>query len=119
MTKSIGILTAGGDAPALNAAIRAVGKAAIRSHGWNVVGFRDGFLGLVQDRFVRLGSDELSGILTLGGTVLGTSRIKPHRMEVGGRILDMTEAMIENFERHHLDALVCIGGGGTQKHAHR
>ena len=119
MTKSIGILTAGGDAPALNAAIRAVGKAAIRSHGWNVVGFRDGFLGLVQDRFVRLGSDELSGILTLGGTVLGTSRVKPHRMEVGGRILDMTEAMIENFERHHLDALVCIGGGGTQKHAHR
>ncbi len=119
MAKSIGILTAGGDSPGLNAAIRAIGKSAIRSYGWNVIGFRDGFRGLMQDRFVRLDSEELSGILTIGGTILGTSRVKPHKMDVGGQIMDMTDVMIENFERHHLDALVCIGGGGTQKNALR
>ena len=57
MAQSIGVLTAGGDAPGLNAAIRALGKSAIRSHGWNVVGFRDGFRGLMQNRTVRLDSD--------------------------------------------------------------
>ncbi len=119
MAKSIGILTAGGDSPGLNAAIRAIGKSAIRSYGWNVIGFRDGFRGLMQDRFVRLDSEELSGILTIGGTILGTSRVKPHKMDVGGQIMDMTDVMIENFERHHLDALVCIGGGGTQRNALR
>jgi len=72
VTKSIGILTAGGDSPGLNSAIRAIGKSAIRSHGWSVVGFRDGFRGLMQNRSVRLDSNALSGILTHGGTVLGT-----------------------------------------------
>lgn len=119
MSKAIGILTAGGDAPGLNAAVRAIGKSAIRKYGWTVIGFRDGFRGLMQDRWVRLDSDALSGILTLGGTILGTSRDKPHRMEVGGRVLDMIDLMIENFQRHHLDVLVCLGGGGTQKHALR
>jgi len=119
MAQSIGVLTAGGDSPGLNAAIRAIGKAAIRSHGMNVVGFRDGFRGLMQDRFVRLDSDALSGILTIGGTVLGTSRDKPHKMEVGGKVMDMTDAIVETCERHHLDALICLGGGGTQKNANR
>ena len=85
----------------------------------NVVGFRDGFKGLMQNRFVRLDSDGLSGILTIGGTVLGTSRDKPHKMEVGGKIRDMTALMLENCENHGLDALVCLGGGGTQKNALR
>jgi len=119
VAKSIGVLTAGGDSPGLNAAIRAIGKAAIRAHGMNVIGFRDGFRGLMQDRFVRLDGDTLSGILTLGGTVLGTSRDKPHKMEVGGQVMDMTDAMLETVERHHLDAVVCLGGGGTQKNANR
>ena len=89
MGKSIGILTAGGDSPGLNAAIRAIGKAAIRSHDMNVIGFRDGFRGLMQQRYLRLDEDTLSGILTRGGTILGTSREKPHRMDVGGTAMDM------------------------------
>lgn len=119
MGKNIGILTAGSDAPGLNAAIRAIGKSAIRSHGWNVIGFREGFRGLMQNRTVRLGSDELSGILTQGGTVLGTGRDKVHRMDVGGTVMDMRDAMVETFHQHDLDALVCLGGGGTMKNARR
>ncbi len=119
VTKSIGILTAGGDSPGLNAAIRAIGKSAIRRYGWNVIGFQDGFRGLMQNRFVRLDSDALSGILTRGGTILGTGRDKPHRMDVGGSIMDMTDVMLENFHQNHLDALVCIGGGGTHKNVLR
>ena len=61
----------------------------------------------------------LSGILTDGGTILGTSRDKPHRMHIGGKELDMTDAILATYHRHHLDALVCIGGGGTQKNALR
>lgn len=117
MAKQIGILTAGGDSPGLNAAMRGLGKAAIRTHGMSVIGFRDGFRGLMQNRFVRLDSSQLSGILTKGGTILGTSRDKPHKMDVGGKTLDMTDLMIENIESHQLDALVCLGGGGTAKNA--
>ena len=116
---NIGILTAGGDSPGLNAAIRAIGKSAQRSHSMNVIGFRDGFKGLMQNRSVRLDSETLSGILTRGGTILGTSREKPHKMDVGGKIMDMTELMLENFALHHLAVLVCLGGGGTQKNALR
>jgi len=115
MAKTIGILTAGGDSPGLNAALRAIGKAAIRSYGMSVVGFRDGFRGMMQNRYVRLDSDSLSGILTVGGTVLGTSRDKPHRMDVGGEVMDMTTVMLENATALELDALIAIGGGGTHK----
>lgn len=117
MAKGIGVLTAGGDAPGLNAAIRALGKSAIRQHGWNVIGFRDGFRGLMQDRTIRLDSEALSGILTQGGTVLGTGRDKVHKMEVGGATLDMRDAMLATFTEHNLEALVCLGGGGTMKNA--
>ena len=115
MTKNIGILTAGGDSPGLNAAIRAIGKSAIRTYGMSVVGFLDGFHGLMQNRFVRLDGDALSGILTVGGPVLGTSRVKPHRMDIGGETMDMTGVMLDNAAALGLDALVTIGGGGTQK----
>ncbi len=118
MPKSIGILTAGGDSPGLNAAIRGVGKAAIGAYGMQIIGFRDGFRGLMQDRTVRLTGAELSGILTVGGTILGTSRDKPHKMPVGDQTMDMTNVMLETYHRHHLDALVCLGGGGTQKNAY-
>src|SRR5215831_9156577 len=77
--RRVGIITAGGDSPGLNAAIRGFGKAAI-SQGMEVVGFRDGFRGLAEDRRVRLDTRALAGILTVGGTILGTSRDKPHRM---------------------------------------
>ncbi|MBN1123338.1 MAG: 6-phosphofructokinase [Anaerolineae bacterium] len=119
MGKTIGILTAGGDSPGLNAAIRAVGKSAIWSYGMRVVGFKDGFRGLMENRTIWLDSDALSGILTVGGTILGTSRDKPHRMPIGGQELDMTGVIVENYHKHQLDALVCLGGGGTHKNAYR
>ncbi len=119
MTKHIGILTAGGDTPGLNAAIRAIGKSALGSGNMQVVGFRDGFRGLMENRTVRLDRDVLSSILTLGGTILGTSRDKPHKMPVGGTVMDMTDVICDNYHRHNLDALVCIGGGGTQKNAYK
>ena len=115
----IGILTAGGDSPGLNAAIRAVGKAALGYYGMEFVGFRDGFRGLAENRTLRLDKGTLAGILTVGGTILGTSRDKPHRMEIDGRKRDMTGVIIKTCERQNLDALVCLGGGGTQKNALR
>jgi 6-phosphofructokinase 1 len=117
MLKHIGVLTSGGDCPGLNAAIRGIGKAAQDVFRMELVGFRDGFRGLVHDRTMRLESHALSGILTDGGTILGTSRDKPHQMTIGGETRDMTGAILDTYNRHHLDALVCIGGGGTQKNA--
>ena len=117
MSKHIGILTAGGDSPGLNAAIRGVAKAALNEYGMQVIGFRDGFRGLVENRTVRFESGSLSGILTVGGTILGTSRDKPHKMKVGGKTQDMTDVIVENYHANHLDTLVCLGGGGTQKNA--
>ncbi|NCS64546.1 MAG: 6-phosphofructokinase [Hydrogenophilales bacterium CG03_land_8_20_14_0_80_62_28] len=119
MTKYIGILTAGGDSPGLNAAIRGVGKAVVGHYGMHLVGFRDGFRGLMENRTAPLEGGQLSGILTLGGTILGTSRDKPHKMPVGGKIKDMTGVIVENYHAHGLDCLVCLGGGGTQKNALR
>lgn len=117
MAKYVGVLTAGGDSPGLNAALRGMGKAAIESYGMQLIGFRDGFRGLMQDRITYLESSNLSGILTLGGTILGTSRDKPNAMPVGGKIMDMSDAMLDIYQKHHLDVLVCLGGGGTQKSA--
>ena len=119
MGKCIGVLTAGGDSPGLNAAIRAIGKSALNAYNMQVIGFRDGFRGLMENRTVHLEGEILSGILTLGGTILGTSRDKPHKMPVGSRVQDMTEVMIDNYQRHNMEALICIGGGGTQKNAYR
>jgi ATP-dependent phosphofructokinase / diphosphate-dependent phosphofructokinase len=118
MAKQIGILTSGGDCPGLNAAIRAVGKAA-EAHGIRVIGFCDGFRGLVQDRTMTLEGAGLSGLLVQGGTILGTSRDKPHKMPIGGKMRNMTDAIVDTYHRHSLDALICIGGGGTQKNALR
>jgi ATP-dependent phosphofructokinase / diphosphate-dependent phosphofructokinase len=118
-TKRIGILTAGGDSPGLNAAIRGVGKTALGFYGMEIIGFRDGFRGLVEDRRLKLDKGALAGILTIGGTILGTSRDRPHRMTIDGRLHDMTNVIVKNYERYGLDALVCLGGGGTQKSALR
>jgi len=74
MNKRIGILTADGDSPGLNAAIRAFGKAAIGKYGYQVIGFLDGFHGLKTNNSVEMQSSDFSGILTAGGTKLGTSR---------------------------------------------
>jgi len=118
MAKIVGVLTAGGDTPGLNAALRGLGKSAMYKYNLQLVGFYDGFRGLLNDRNILLDNSSLSGILTVGGTILGTSRDKPHKMEVGGKIQDMRDAMVETYQKHHLDALVCMGGGGTQKNAY-
>ncbi len=117
--RRVGILTAGGDSPGLNAAIRGFGKAAIGAHGMQLLGFRDGFRGLAEDRWIRLDPGALSGILTVGGTILGTSRDKPHRMLIDGAVVDMTDAIVKTYRKHRLDGLVCIGGNGTAKNALR
>ena len=119
MSKHIGILTAGGDSPGLNAAIRAIGKSALATGEMHIVGFRDGFRGLMENRTMRLDRETLSSILTRGGTILGTSRDKPHKMLVGSELMDMTDVICENYKKHNLDVLICIGGGGTQKNAYR
>lgn len=119
MAQHIGVLTSGGDCPGLNAAIRGLGKAARDTYGMRVTGFLNGFRGIALGHTVELDGAMLSGILTDGGTILGTSRDKPHRMAIGGKEMDMTDAIIANYHKHHLDALVCIGGGGTQKNALR
>jgi len=114
--RCIGILTAGGDCPGLNAAIRGVAKSA-HHQGIRVLGFLDGFRGLVENRSVLLDDRAVSGILTQGGTLLGTSRDKPHKMNMGGKVMDMTAVAVANAKRLQLDCLVCLGGNGTQKNA--
>ena len=117
--KRVGILTAGGDSPGLNAAIRGFGKTAIGYYGMELIAFRDGIRGLVEDRSFPLDDRALSGILTVGGTILGTSRDKVHKFMIDGEPHDMIPTVVENYERNGLDALVLLGGGGTAKNAKR
>ncbi len=117
-TKTIGILTSGGDCPGLNAAIRGVAKAALQQ-GTKVIGIHDGFRGLVENRVVSLEDKDVSGILTVGGTFLGSSRDKPHKMAMGGKVMDLTDVAVSNARKNHIDCLVCLGGNGTQKNAMR
>ena len=102
----VGVLTGGGDCPGLNAVIRAVSRRSF-SHGHEVVGVREGWRGLVDGRFEPLGPREVSGLLPRGGTILGTSRTNPYKLDGG------VEAVRANFEREGLDALVAIGGEDT------
>jgi 6-phosphofructokinase 1 len=113
----IGILSAGGDCPGINAAIRGIGKTAIVNYGMEVVGISNGFSGLVNMETVQLTENLLSGILTLGGTILGTSRMKPFRKEDGDTVSDKPLVIKKNYHALGLDGLVCIGGNGTQKTA--
>lgn len=117
--KRVGILTAGGDAPGLNAAIRGFGRTAIGEYGMKLIGFQNGFRGLALDNHIELNSDSLSGILTVGGTILGTSRDKVHRLNLDGRERDMIAEIAKVYDRNKLDALVTLGGGGTAKNALR
>lgn len=117
--QKIGILTAGGDCPGINAAIRGVGKTAIVKYEMKVIGISDGFTGLINKEFRELTEFDLSGILTLGGTILGTSREKPFKSDGKGKN-DMRKPVLikEHYEQMDLDCLVCIGGNGTLKTAH-
>lgn len=113
----IGILTAGGDCPGLNAAIRGVGKTAIVKYGMEVVGISDGFSGMINNEYTVLTEKNLSGILTLGGTILGTSREKPFKGEGKKKEIKKPALIKENYQAMELDCLVCIGGNGTMKTA--
>ncbi|HLN21994.1 MAG TPA: ATP-dependent 6-phosphofructokinase [Bacteroidales bacterium] len=113
----IGILTAGGDCPGINAAIRGIGKTAIVKYGMKIIGISDGYTGLINKEYRELGEHDLSGILTLGGTILGTSREKPFKSGKGKNEISKPKLMREHYEQMGLDCLVCIGGNGTQKTA--
>lgn len=116
--KRIGVLTGGGDCPGLNAAIRAVVKTADNDYDVHVIGFKDGYEGLIENRYMELSSKDVSGILTHGGTILGTSnKADPFHFPVledeGYIYLDRSSQAIRNFEALGLDALLAIGGDGT------
>jgi phosphofructokinase-like protein len=106
VARRVGILTGGGDCPGLNAVIRAVTRRSL-DRGWDVIGIRAGWRGLVEARFVPLGPREISGILPRGGTIIGTSRTNPFKAE------GALERLRANFEAEGLEALVAIGGEDT------
>ncbi|MFH2056152.1 MAG: ATP-dependent 6-phosphofructokinase [bacterium] len=116
--KTIGILTGGGDCPGLNAVIRAVVLTATEQYGWNVVGFRDAFIGLVEERWLPLDRSAVSGILPIGGTILGTaSGLNPSewKVEVDGEIktVDRSPNVAQTIKNLGIDALIVVGGDGT------
>jgi 6-phosphofructokinase 1 len=121
MSKRIGVLTGGGDAPGLNAVIRAVVKTATRVYGWTVVGIEDGFDGLLGDTQTRpLGPSDVRGLLPRGGTILGSvNRGRFSVREVDGKVIKDDPAAYDearrNFERLGLEALIVIGGEGSQR----
>ena len=114
----IGILTGGGDCPGLNAVVRGVTKAALRK-GWEVVGFRDGYKGVVEGRFMPLDDKAVSGIIIRGGTILGTSnKGDPWHYPVKGAdgkvtIQDTSRQAMDHYREWGLDALITVGGDGT------
>jgi len=115
----IGILSAGGDCPGINATIRGVGKTAVSHFGMNVIGICDGFQGLLHKEIIPLDDKSLSGLLSLGGTILGTSREKPFKKLLDGNDETKPQIIVENYKELGLDCLVCIGGNGTQKTANK
>jgi 6-phosphofructokinase 1 len=115
----IGILTAGGDCPGINAAIRGVGKTAILKYSMQLIGISDGFTGMINKEYRELTEHDLSGILTVGGTILGTSREKPFKSSGKNKNEIKRPVLIkEHYEQMGLDCLVCIGGNGTLKTAY-
>ena len=122
--KRIAILTGGGDCPGINAVIRGVAKKAIIDHDMGIIGIEDGYHGLVQNRYRTLTYNDVSGILTLGGTILGTSKIaNPYRYAIkkGNRLdfKDMSKEAIRTLKKLGISCLVVIGGDGTLGIANR
>lgn len=113
--KTIGILTSGGDAPGLNSAIRGICRSAMNNYGIKIIGIRNGFRGLVNDDCFELKSEDVSGILTRGGTILGTARDKPFKNPVPNPKTGLLplEAIQKNWRKWKLDALAVLGGNGT------
>ncbi|MBW8042228.1 MAG: ATP-dependent 6-phosphofructokinase [Planctomycetes bacterium] len=122
--KSIALMTGGGDCPGLNAVIRAVTKTAINKFSLEVWGIEDGYLGLIEDRMRVLSYNEVSNILTVGGTILGSSNLaNPFKYRVTGekktRTKDVSGNCIKKLKDNGIDALICIGGDGTMASAAR
>lgn len=120
--KRIGILTGGGDCPGLNATIRAVAKTAILDYDMEVLGIKDGYIGLIENKYSPLSYEDVSGILTWGGTFLGTSnKANPFRQpgSVLGKFRDVSDVVLRNVSMMRLNGLVCIGGDGTLNVAYR
>ncbi len=118
MKKRIGILTSGGDCPGLNAAIRGVARAAYELFDAEIIGIRDGYRGLIQGDYQIMDRKQFSGILTLGGTILGASRQPFRNMRIIGEDnIDKVAAMKDNYKAMRLDCLVTLGGNGTHKTA--
>lgn len=114
----IGILTSGGDCPGINATIRGVCKTAISHYGMEVYGIHSGFRGLLDDDVVPLDENSLTGLLSMGGTILGTSREKPFKSRPNSLVSeDKPAMMLKTIRDRRLDCVVCIGGNGTQKTA--
>lgn len=118
MIKKIGVITGGGDCPGLNAVLRAVVKTAMVKYGWEVIGFKDGYRGLVMNDYIKFEKGDVSGILDKGGTIIGSSnRDNPFnfRLEKDGKVefKDMSERVVDNVSMHNIDCMVLIGGDGT------
>lgn len=114
MTRRIGILTGGGDCPGLNAVIRAAVKTA-RGFGWEIIGVRDGFDGLLRGDMAPLTRTSIKGILHTGGTILGsTNKLNPFGVGSEAGPVDRSAEVMANFKAAELDALITIGGDGTQ-----
>ncbi|WP_298645688.1 ATP-dependent 6-phosphofructokinase [uncultured Proteiniphilum sp.] len=111
----VGILTSGGDAPGINATIRGVGKTAINNYGMQMIGIQNGFSGLLHKDIVELTDPSLSGILNMGGTILGTAREKVFRKMINSPDEKDREQIKNAYNELDLDCLVCIGGNGTQR----
>jgi len=122
--RKIGVLTGGGDCPGLNAVIRGVVKASISSYNMEVIGIVDGYEGLVERNSIPLNWNSVSGILTQGGTILGTSNIanpfKWPQKDKDGKVtfVDVSDKVADYVNELGLDSLVCIGGDGTMAIAH-
>jgi phosphofructokinase-like protein len=115
----VGVLTGGGDCPGINAAIRAVTKSLILKHDASVVGIRDGFQGLIERDVHPLNHQDVSGILSRGGTILGASnKADPFNYHPRGGT-DVSAQVVSTYNSFDLDALVVIGGDGTMSIAHR
>jgi len=121
ITKTFGILTAGGDCPGLNAAIRGVCRAAHDRYGMTIVGISDGFRGLIEGNTKMLKPEDFSGILTRGGTILGASREKPFKSEVGDDDIvgEKVATIKKNYKKLGMDCLVVLGGNGTNTTGYR
>lgn len=118
MTKRVGILTAGGDCPGLNATIRGVAKALYQKMpDVEIVGVVDGFKGLIKGEYHEMKQSDFSGILTRGGTILGTARTPYKNMKIVENDVDKVAEMKGNYKKMKLDCLFVLGGNGTHKTA--